>query len=225
MLVISLRACGLGNGARNGFVHGAKKDGPDFRKGGEKSLPSHFAQENFLRRFNVFPNMILLAIVLAFEVVSIRPHVFHFDPGSESSDTSVLPGGRLTARNVTVRKLIRNAFLVENEQISGAPGWIDSESYDIEAKKSLLESRFQLQYHRETKEATEYALVLARSGFKMKPETTDSKPSMSTNSRPGSVTMRAGTRTPAGGDERSGFGEERTPREREMKAPEGEGAE
>ena len=101
----------------------------------------------------------------AFEVVSIRPH--RGDDGNSS--TNVLPGGRVDrGSNVTVRKLIRNAFGVEDFQIFGAPGWIDSESYDIEAKtvggvevtrwniqplmQSLLESRFRFRYRRETRD-------------------------------------------------------------------------
>jgi uncharacterized protein (TIGR03435 family) len=91
--------------------------------------------------------------------------------------------------------------------ISGAPGWVDSESYDIEAKtaggveitrdniqqlmESLLVSRYQLQYHREMRETTEFALEVAKGGARVKPDTGDSKPSMSTNSRSGTVTLRA----------------------------------
>lgn len=142
-----------------------------------------------------------------FEVASLRPHVFNSDPGSESSNTTTSPGGRFTGHNVTVRKLIRNAFMVDDFQIFGAPGWIDTESYDIEAKtvggveitrdnisqlmKSLLESRFQFQYHRETRETTEYALEVGKSGSILKPDTSDTKPSISTNSRPGTVTLKA----------------------------------
>jgi uncharacterized protein (TIGR03435 family) len=142
-----------------------------------------------------------------FEVASIRPHVFKSDPGSESSETNVLPGGRFTGRNVTVRKMIRNAFGVDDFQISGAPGWIDSESYDIEAKtaggveitrenigelmESLLKSRFQFQYHRETRETAEYALETVKGGSRLRPDTGDDKPSLSTNFRSGAVTLKA----------------------------------
>jgi uncharacterized protein (TIGR03435 family) len=119
-----------------------------------------------------------------FEVASIRRH-----PGGDngSSNTKVSPGGRLSAINVTVRKMIRNAFDVEDFQISGAPRWIDSTSYDIEAKTtggvettrddisrlilSLLQERFQMRYHRTTKELTEYALEVARNGPKLKSHT------------------------------------------------------
>ena len=142
-----------------------------------------------------------------FEVVSVKPYLSQGNPREENSNTDVSPGGRLTARNVTVRKLIRNAFLVEDSWISGAPGWIDSESFNIDAKtaggveitrdnishlmEQLLVSRFQFRYHRESRETAEYALEVAKGGVKLKPAASDSKPSMSTNSRPGGVTLKA----------------------------------
>jgi uncharacterized protein (TIGR03435 family) len=140
-----------------------------------------------------------------FEVVSIRPHA---GPGvGEGSNTRVLPGGRITGSNVNARKLIRNAFGIDDFQMSGAPGWVDSESYDFEAKTAngveitrdnieqlilgLLETRFQLRWHRETKELTEYALEVAKGGPKVTAHSGESGPGMSTNSGPAVVTFKA----------------------------------
>jgi uncharacterized protein (TIGR03435 family) len=76
-------------------------------------------------------------------------------------------GGRLTAENMPLRLLIQRAYDVRPFQIVGAPSWIDSERYDIVAKadgavpekhvtgpmlRALLETRFSLKVHRETKE-------------------------------------------------------------------------
>jgi uncharacterized protein (TIGR03435 family) len=88
--------------------------------------------------------------------------------------------GRLTAR-APVQLLMQNAFAVQTFQIAGGPSWINSELYEIEAKaagnashaqvllmlQSLLEDRFQLKIHRETRELPVYALVAARSGLKL----------------------------------------------------------
>ena len=65
-----------------------------------------------------------------FEVASIRP--------SNSADHrplfDVQPGGRFIAKNVSVKRLIEWAYGIKNFQISGGPGWIGSDLFDISAK-------------------------------------------------------------------------------------------
>lgn len=114
-----------------------------------------------------------------FEVASIRP--------SNSADRRPLinmqPGGRFTAANVTVTRLIEVAYDIEQFQISGGsdgvPSWTGSDLFDITAKgdslanmgqmlQSLLADRFQLVIHRDTKEMPVYALVIAKNGPKFK---------------------------------------------------------
>jgi uncharacterized protein (TIGR03435 family) len=119
----------------------------------------------------------------AFEVASIKPNntaannsLIHFDPG------------RLTAENVPASFLIIWAYHVRMFQLSGGPGWINSEKFDIAAKldeagasseqvqkmvQTLLEDRFKLQLHRETKEHPVYMLVPAKSGIKVRTSTAD----------------------------------------------------
>jgi bla regulator protein BlaR1 len=68
--------------------------------------------------------------------------------------------------------------------IMGGPGWIRSELYDINAKaegspnegmmqgpmlQALLEDRFQLKIHRETREVPVYALTVVQGGSRLKP--------------------------------------------------------
>lgn len=102
-----------------------------------------------------------------------------------------VPGG-FGARNVRLRLVIQLAYRVEENQISGAPNWINSDGYDIEAKmdsstareisqlsedqrnqenrrmlQTLLEDRFKLRTHQETKELPVYALVIAKNGPKL----------------------------------------------------------
>jgi uncharacterized protein (TIGR03435 family) len=82
-----------------------------------------------------------------------------------------------------LRFFIQNAYNVRPFQISGAPDWINSEGYDIEAKaegdptpsemkrmmQTLLEDRFKLRTHRGTKEMPVYALTMTKSGRLPKP--------------------------------------------------------
>jgi uncharacterized protein (TIGR03435 family) len=69
-------------------------------------------------------------------------------------------------------------------QIVGGPGWINSERYDINARgegsaspemmqgpmlQALLEDRFKLKIHRESKEISVYELTVAKGGSKLQP--------------------------------------------------------
>jgi uncharacterized protein (TIGR03435 family) len=145
---------------------------------------------------------------LRFEVASIRPHQ---SAGDEPSNRQILPGGRFVATATTARTLIRIAFGTDDNRMSGAPGWIDNETFDINATTadhaevtspqqfqqlilSLLEDRFQLKFHREQKEAPIYWLELdkpGRLGPAVKPSNPDSKPNMSTSRNGTRAVMRA----------------------------------
>ncbi len=124
---------------------------------------------------------------VAFEVVSIKPNT----SGSPSSSTRTPGGGRFVGTNVSARRLVLIAYNLRGLQLSGGPGWLDSDRFDIDARaaepptrdsqlqmlRALLADRFKLVVHKETKEQPIYALVLARSdgklGPKLKPSTLD----------------------------------------------------
>jgi len=118
-----------------------------------------------------------------FEVVSIKPS----RPDAVGMFFRPQPGGGLRTTNITVKMLLFYAYGVREFQISGGPAWIDSARYDITAKaepspgsdsppgdqtgkrvQAMLTDRFHLAFHRETKEAPVYALVVARSGPRLK---------------------------------------------------------
>src|SRR4029079_18822951 len=65
----------------------------------------------------------------AFEVASVKPN--------SSGDGRVMmqnQPGRFIATNITLRMLIRNAYQLQDFQISGGPGWLASDHFDINAK-------------------------------------------------------------------------------------------
>lgn len=113
-----------------------------------------------------------------FEVASIKPG----DPNSHQVRFMIAPGGRFECSNVTLKLLIQQAYGVRDFQIVGAPGWVSSERFNVSAKaedgaktdkehlqamlQSLLEDRFHLTIHRETKELPVYALVVGKNGPK-----------------------------------------------------------
>jgi uncharacterized protein (TIGR03435 family) len=114
-----------------------------------------------------------------FEVASIKPNT------SDSRFVNIPPpiGGRFKATNVTLTMLLGVAYRVRPNQISGGPNWMGSERYDIETRaqgnptrdeftamlQSLLEERFQLVSHKETREQPVYALMIAKNGPKLPP--------------------------------------------------------
>jgi uncharacterized protein (TIGR03435 family) len=145
---------------------------------------------------------------LRFDVVSIRPRQ---SGANEPSSRQMFPGGRFVATGTTVRTLIRIAFATDDNLISGAPNWIDNETFDITAitanhtevttpqqfqqlMLSLLEDRFQFRFHRGQKETPVYWLELVKPGKPgpdLKPVAPDSQPSMSTNSNGSRTSMKA----------------------------------
>ena len=88
---------------------------------------------------------------------------------------------RAEYRYMSLRDLIVLAYKVQPNQISG-PDWLGTQRFDIIAKlpagatkdqanemlQSLLEERFKMKLHRETKEHPVFALVVAKDGPKLK---------------------------------------------------------
>lgn len=115
----------------------------------------------------------------AFEVASIKPNLTDSHTSSAGTD----PGGKFNATNMSLKDLIAYAYGVRDIQITGLPRELDSVRYDIIASantpkemsrgevapfvQALLADRFGLKVHRETKEGSVYALVLAKSGPKL----------------------------------------------------------
>lgn len=129
---------------------------------------------------------------LSFEVASIKPTRIH---GVNSIQISP-SGERFTTTNVQTEQLIEWAYGLRPEQLSGGPNWLDTDTYDIEAKvddvevatmknfsredrrarvqlmlQSLLEDRFQMRIRRETKELSTTVLTIAKGGSKLSPST------------------------------------------------------
>ena len=132
-----------------------------------------------------------------FDVASIRPCTpAPPGPGGRGGVGSPSPG-LLNARCVTVESLIRTAYIMYADglnpnpnpnfvyvSIEGGAAWTASDRYDVEAKaegtpstqmlegpmlQALLEERFQVKVHHETKQVPVYDLTVAKSGFKLEP--------------------------------------------------------
>ena len=102
-----------------------------------------------------------------------------------------------TWTNTSLKAMITNVYRLKNYQLIGAPAWAETERWDIDAKTEakttighkfaalgfLLEDRFHLKVHRETRELPIYRLVVAKGGVKMievkEGETRPHRPSIS----------------------------------------------
>lgn len=100
---------------------------------------------------------------------------------SESRSTScrALPAGG-TATNIGLKRLIAVGYSVTDLQIFGDLPWLEPQRFDAEAKasaltalpqlrlmmQSLLDEKFKLKFHRETKELPVYTLTTVKNGVK-----------------------------------------------------------
>jgi bla regulator protein BlaR1 len=65
-----------------------------------------------------------------FDVVDVKPN----NSADGAGSGSILPSGQFRAVNIPLKEVIKFAFDVRDEAIIGAPGWMDSERYDIVGK-------------------------------------------------------------------------------------------
>jgi uncharacterized protein (TIGR03435 family) len=124
----------------------------------------------------------------SFDVISIKPSA----PGLGIRGGGPR-GNRFILSGASLRMLLQNGYgqgaaggPPGQIQIIGGPNWIDSDRWDIQATvdcsggvlareqvqlmvQSLLEDRFQLKAHMETRELPIYNLVVAKDGPKIKP--------------------------------------------------------
>jgi uncharacterized protein (TIGR03435 family) len=110
-----------------------------------------------------------------FEVASLKPNA----SGNPGFAVRAMPAG-ITAINISLKRLIALAYSVTDYQIFGELPWLESQRFDLEAKaealtalpelrlmtQSLLDERFKLKFHRETRELPIYSLTLVKSGVK-----------------------------------------------------------
>jgi uncharacterized protein (TIGR03435 family) len=119
-----------------------------------------------------------------FEVAAIKPSV---QPAMTQVRAGVqMDGAQIHCTYLSLKDYIRIAYKVKDHQISG-PDWLASERFDVAAKlpagatreqvpemfKALLEDRFQVKVHRDTREFPVYGLVVAKGGLKMKESPAD----------------------------------------------------
>jgi uncharacterized protein (TIGR03435 family) len=115
----------------------------------------------------------------AFDVASVKPSQRIVGP-DYNNQLTYSPTG-ITCRNVTLQRLIAEAYQLQLNQVLG-PGWLDKNEYDIDARsagvgtreqhalmlRSLVAERFKLTEHSEMREMRVYELVIGKSGPKIR---------------------------------------------------------
>jgi uncharacterized protein (TIGR03435 family) len=118
---------------------------------------------------------------LTFDVFSIKPA----KPGGRGDLRGIKPksaGQGYDAVGATVRLMISLMYRMPMDKVTGGPGWLDTDLWDVEAKadkqynlddlhtmfQNLLADEFKLQFHKETKEGPVYVLSVDKGGSKMK---------------------------------------------------------
>jgi uncharacterized protein (TIGR03435 family) len=125
----------------------------------------------------------------AFEVATIKPAA----PSSDGhTHINYPPNDRFSATNITLLTLMQWAYDTPERQILEGPSWLSSTRFDIQAKadigdkmksltskqgnelkrrmvRELLEERFQLKLHTETRTLPAYDLLVAKGGMKLQP--------------------------------------------------------
>jgi uncharacterized protein (TIGR03435 family) len=114
-----------------------------------------------------------------FEVAAVHPAV------EDHNRIINAENGRYLVHNIALKRLIATAFGIDSIEVIGGPNWIGTDRWDINAKipseygarpqgqvlktmvQNLLADRFRLIIHRETREVSGYALVVAKNGSKM----------------------------------------------------------
>jgi uncharacterized protein (TIGR03435 family) len=105
----------------------------------------------------------------------------HFVGPDYNNQLTYSPTG-ITARNVTLQRLVAEAYHLQLNQILG-PSWLDKNEYDVGAKaagvgtrvqmalmlRSLVAERFKLIQHSEMREMRVYEMVIGKSGSKIRP--------------------------------------------------------
>jgi uncharacterized protein (TIGR03435 family) len=143
-----------------------------------------------MKVFMIVLGMVVIAVAVMAAAQSSRPQfevasVKRNYSGSRASNCCG-GAGRLVGTNVTLGMLINTAYKVQDFQVTGAPAWVNSDRYDIQATadektaslgtailqgpmlQSLLEDRFKLVVRREMRELPVYELTVAKGGSKLK---------------------------------------------------------
>ena len=85
-------------------------------------------------RIALLAALIVAQAPVAFDVASITPN----NSGAVGEQVRFYPpSGRVTMTNVTVKRMIQNAYQLQDQQIADGQSWIASDHFDIVANSEV----------------------------------------------------------------------------------------
>jgi uncharacterized protein (TIGR03435 family) len=135
-----------------------------------------------------------------FEVTDARPSAKVTNPYTNISG-GVLHGERYDLRKATMLDLIRIAYAVDPDKVVGGPSWLELDRFDVAGKapestspetlkmmlQALLEDRFRLAVHKDTRPLPGFALAVGKGKPKMKAAADTSDAACQPQTVPGAV--------------------------------------
>jgi uncharacterized protein (TIGR03435 family) len=117
----------------------------------------------------------------SFDVVSVKASLNPVGP--DYNNRIAIGPSTFSGKNVTLKRLLSEAYGMEPSRISGGPKWLAEAEYDVEGKtegavspeemrkmlQTLLAERFHAEVHRETRELRTYELTVDKGGIKIRP--------------------------------------------------------
>ena len=137
----------------------------------------HFAREKcvaaLITTAVVFAAGLVFAQSSGFEAADIHPSPASNDMNNQFMRGGLYRGGRYELRNATMVDMIRTAWGVDPDKVTGGPAWMEKDRFDIVAKapansspeamqamlKDLLMDRFKLVVHDDVKPLPAYVLT------------------------------------------------------------------
>ncbi len=156
---------------------------------GGSPLPLLFERATLETEWTIPPPPVRLPPMAAdsnpsFEVATIKP-----TKPDEQRKLFGVRGNHFTTINTSLTDLITFAYGVQQKEVVGQPEWMDKDKWDIEAQpdvpgapnrqqvttmvQKLLADRFQLKFHKDSKELSAYVLTVTKTGNKMTSGSTD----------------------------------------------------
>jgi uncharacterized protein (TIGR03435 family) len=135
----------------------------------------------------------------AFEVADV-----HLSPRSNNLFQRIMfRGGRYEIRNATIVDLIGRAYGIDTDKVAGGPNWVEFDRFDVIAKaeantppealkgmlQALLQDRFKLAVHNETKSIAGYILTMGKGKPKLKESAASGTPGSCQRQPQGPVTV------------------------------------